>query len=464
MKIRLFKHYVPTILIGLALLECAILFFGSDLAWRWRLHDIGKHVPPMQERLGELITYTVVVYLMMLAVGMYDLLTYRSIRQSGVRLIAAMGLALVALPIVFYVFPDVTTWRSVFLYALGINLTGILIARAIVGQLISWESFRRRIVVLGAGARAHRIAELQRTKRHPGFRTLKFVQMSDQETAVEGAVPRARVLNLGDFIEAEGAEEIVLALDERRGSLPVSELLEAKMRGADVVDISTFLERETGKVDLDTLNPSFLIFSDGFLGGRLWSGIFKRTFDVVSSLLLLILTAPILLVTAILIKLTSPGPVFYRQERVGQFGRPFEVLKFRSMRTDAEVDGKPQWATQGDPRVTAVGRVIRLTRIDEIPQAINVLKGEMSFVGPRPERPFFVNQLAAKIPYYSERHVMKPGLTGWAQISFPYGASADDARQKLEYDLYYVKNYTLFLDFLILVQTVRVILWQDGAR
>ena len=287
--------------------------------------------------------------------------------------------------------------------------------------------------------------------------------MNDAEEAVPDARPRHTIADLGRYVDDVGASEVVLALQERRNSLPVKDLLRVKTRGVHVIDFSGFIERETGRVDLDTLNPSWLIFSDGFSSGRLASSISKRVFDVVVSLLLLVLAFPVLVLFAILIKLESPGPVFYRQTRVGLYGQSFDVVKLRSMRQDAEKDG-PKWASENDPRVTRIGRIIRTVRIDEIPQAWSVLKGEMSFVGPRPERPQFVAKLEEMLPYYAERHMVKPGITGWAQINYPYGASAEDARQKLEYDLYYAKNYSPFLDLLILLQTARVIIWPEGAR
>jgi sugar transferase (PEP-CTERM system associated) len=256
----------------------------------------------------------------------------------------------------------------------------------------------------------------------------------------------------------------VLALEERRNALPLHDLLRIKTTGVAVHDFSSFLERETGRVDLDSLNPSWLIFSDGFSAGRRLSSLAKRLFDIVVSLALLIFSLPLIVIAAIAVKLESPGSAFYRQRRVGLYGQTFDVLKIRSMRIDAEVAGKAVWAQKDDPRVTRVGRIIRTLRIDEIPQAWSVLKGEMSFVGPRPERPQFVADLEARLPYYAERHVVKPGITGWAQINYPYGASIADAREKLEYDLYYAKNYTPFLDILILLQTARVVLWPDGAR
>jgi sugar transferase (PEP-CTERM system associated) len=230
-----------------------------------------------------------------------------------------------------------------------------------------------------------------------------------------------------------------------------------------VNDFSSFMERETGRVDLDTLNPSWLIFSDGFSSSRMLSSAVKRVFDITASGLLLILSAPVVALFALIVKLDSPGPAFFRQTRVGLYGQPFTMIKLRSMRTDAEKDGA-QWAQKSDPRVTRVGAIIRKIRVDELPQVWTVLKGEMSFVGPRPEVPQFVDDLDEKLPYYAERHMVKPGITGWAQINYPYGASIEDSRHKLEYDLYYAKNYTPFLDLLILLQTLRVVLWPEGAR
>jgi sugar transferase (PEP-CTERM system associated) len=259
-----------------------------------------------------------------------------------------------------------------------------------------------------------------------------------------------------------GASEIVVAADDRRG-LPVRQLLHCKLAGIKVTDFLDFWERETRTVDLEALRPSWLFYSDGFRSGPV-DEFLKRSFDVVVSLGLLFLTLPLLVITACLIRLESPGPVLYRQPRVGLQGRVFTILKFRSMRADAETDGRPRWTAEGDPRITRVGAIIRKLRIDELAQILNVLRGDMSFIGPRPERPFFVAGLAQAIPYYDERHCVRPGITGWAQINYPYGASTDDARRKLAYDLYYVKNRSIFLDLLILLQTARVIFWNHGAR
>jgi sugar transferase (PEP-CTERM system associated) len=290
-----------------------------------------------------------------------------------------------------------------------------------------------------------------------------YVGMNEGQSVIGQAVPRGAIPDLARHVDQLGISEVVLALEERRNALPLNDLLRIKTAGVHVNDFSSFMERETGRVDLDTVNPSWLIFSDGFSSGRMMSSWAKRAFDIAASGVLLLVTWPIIAVFAALVKLDSRGPAFFRQRRVGLYGQPFELIKLRSMQTDAEKDGA-KWAQKNDPRVTRIGRVIRKLRIDELPQAWSVLKGEMSFVGPRPEVPAFVDDLEDKLPYYAERHMVKPGITGWAQINYPYGASIEDARHKLEYDLYYAKNYTPFLDLLILLQTLRVVLWNEGAR
>jgi sugar transferase (PEP-CTERM system associated) len=247
---------------------------------------------------------------------------------------------------------------------------------------------------------------------------------------------------LTEIVYRLGASEVVVATDERRG-LPVRQLLYCKLAGIKVIDFLDFWERETRTIDLEALKPSWLFYADGFRCGPVEEFV-KRAFDIVISLCVLLLTLPLLVATACLIKLETRGPILYRQPRVGRHGRVFTILKFRSMRADAETDGHPRWAPEKDPRITRIGAVIRKLRIDELAQIFNVLRGEMSFVGPRPERPFFVAELAQKIEYYSERHWVRPGITGWAQINFPYGASMEDARAKLTYVLYYVKNRSIF--------------------
>jgi sugar transferase (PEP-CTERM system associated) len=259
-------------------------------------------------------------------------------------------------------------------------------------------------------------------------------------------------------------QEIIIAIQERRGGcFPIQDLLECKLNGIKVTDSAAFFERERGQIRVNSLYPSWLVFGGGFDQSLLRTGI-KRIFDLVASGVLLVATLPIMIITAVCILLEDGAPIFYRQERVGKSGKTFMVLKFRSMRNDAEKGGKPQWASTDDPRITGVGRIISKLRIDELPQIFNVLNGDMSFVGPRPERPYFVNQLCAEIPFYNVRHSIKPGITGWAQVRYRYGASVEDAIEKLQYDLYYVKNHSLFLDAIILIDTIEVVVLGKGGR
>jgi sugar transferase (PEP-CTERM system associated) len=364
--------------------------------------------------------------------------------------------------VIEFLVPGTTFWRSTLLYAMCFSALLLVVDRLLLNSFLGSSAFRRRVMVLGAGDRAQRLQELG-NRPESGFAIVSYVAMNEPERVVEEAVPRDAIHDLGRLVENLGVSEVVLALQERRNSLPLKDLLRIKTKGVHVNDFSSFLERETGRVDLDTVNPSWLIFSDGFSSGRMFSSAVKRVFDIVISSLLLLLTLPIILLFALLVKLDSKGPAFFRQQRVGLYGETFYLVKLRSMRTDAEKDGA-KWAEENDPRVTRIGRFIRKVRIDELPQSWSVLRGHMSFVGPRPEVPAFVDDLQEQIPFYGERHMVKPGITGWAQINYPYGASIDDSRRKLEFDLYYAKNYTPFLDFVILLQTVRVILWPDGAR
>jgi sugar transferase (PEP-CTERM system associated) len=336
------------------------------------------------------------------------------------------------------------------------------IAVAIVSRFTGDDIFRRKVLVYGCGVRAQSIAALRRRADRRGFKIAGFLQ--PVEEAIE--VPADKVLAPKESLLALALEceidEIVIAMDDRRRNFPIAELLDCRLAGIEITDLMSFLERETGKVHLEVLNPSWLIFGDGFRRDavRRYS---ERIFDVIASSLLLVLAAPVMLLTALAIVIESGFPVFYRQKRVGFRGRCFDVIKFRSMRVDAEKNGAV-WAKAGDTRVTAVGAVIRKLRIDELPQILNVMRGDMAFVGPRPERPEFVAQLSETIPYYSERHWVKPGITGWAQLCYPYGASERDALEKLQYDLYYVKNHSLLFDIMVLAQTAEVVLLGKGAR
>jgi sugar transferase (PEP-CTERM system associated) len=460
--IRLFKHYIPHAVALLWLVDMLLLVGANELSWRLRADQIGIDPGDLGTRLALHGGFALVISLSMVAVGVYGADALRSMRFAAARLLVAVSLGVIALAFVDFIFAAQNFWRSTLAYAMAFAIVLLVANRLVLGGFLGTSAFRRRVLVLGAGHRAQRLRDLAE-RRESGFVIVGYVAMSDGTAVVEEAISRAAINNLTRFVDNLGVTEVVLALEERRNALPLKDLLRVKTTGVHVNEFSSFLERETGRVDLDTVNPSWLIFSDGFSSGRAISSVAKRLFDIVVSGVALCLTAPVILLFALLVKIDSRGPAFYRQQRVGLFGEPFDVIKLRSMRTDAEVAGA-QWASKDDPRVTRIGRFIRKARIDELPQSWSVLKGEMSFVGPRPERPQFVSELEEQLPYYAERHMVKPGITGWAQINYPYGASIEDSRHKLEYDLYYAKNYTPFLDLIIILQTLRVVLWSEGAR
>jgi sugar transferase (PEP-CTERM system associated) len=461
--IRLFKHYVPHTVLLLGLIDFVILFLAAEAGWLLRNWQIAGIFDPSLDRARQMATFALTLQMAMVGVGVYAIEALWSMRIAVARLVVSVSLGVLLLSLIFFMVPSLTFWRSNLLYAMVFALCGLFVLRLLLGKTFDGDSFKRRVLILGAGPRAARVEQLAR-RNGAGFLVVGYVAMNDGPLAVSQAVNRSEIANLAAHVEDLRASEVVLVLEERRNALPLSDLLRIKTTGVHVNDLSSFLERETGRVDLDSLNPSWLIFSDGFSSGRRLSSAGKRLFDVLVSALILLVSAPLILLTALAVKLESKGPAFFRQRRVGLYGQHFEMLKLRSMRQDAEVGGVAVWAQENDPRITRVGAVIRKLRIDELPQAWSVLKGEMSFVGPRPERPQFVEDLEARLPYYAERHMVKPGITGWAQINYPYGASIEDSRHKLEYDLYYAKNYSPFLDLLILLQTVRVVLFPDGAR
>ncbi len=459
---RLFKHYIPNAVMLLALLDLGLLFLAGQLGWLLRASQIGIAPGATVDRLVPLGAFVLILWTAMVSVGVYGNDALRSMRFASARLLVAVSLGIIALSFIDFIIPGSTFWRSTLLYSMMFAVVALIANRIIIGGFLGTSAFRRRVMVLGAGNRALRLKKLAE-KQGSGFAIVSYIGMNEGEQVVKEAIPRAAVHDLGQFVENLGASEVVLALEERRNSLPLKDLLRMKTMGVHINDFSSFVERETGRVDLDSVNPSWLIFSDGFSSGRAVSSAAKRVFDIIASSFLLALTFPIIALFALLVKLDSKGPAFFRQQRVGLYGQSFDVIKLRSMRTDAEKDGV-KWAEENDPRITRLGRFIRKVRIDELPQTWSVLKGQMSFVGPRPEVPKFVADLEEQLPYYAERHMVKPGITGWAQINYPYGASIEDSRHKLEYDLYYAKNYTPFLDLLILLQTLRVVLWPEGAR
>lgn len=461
--IRLFKHYIPYPVIFLGLIDFVLLLSAAEVGWILRALQINIGVGSIFDRPGPIFSFAFALQLALIAVGVYGPEALQSLRFATARILVAISLGVIFLSLLAFSLPGITLWRSNSLYAMILAIVFLMVIRILLGTMLDSDIFKRRLLILGAGARAGRIAALEK-RPESGFIIAGYVAMNEGASLIDSAIRRQDIVNLPQHVIDLEVTEVVLALEERRNALPVADLLTIKTTGVHVNDLSSFLERETGRVDLDSVNPSWFIFSDGFSSGRRLSTIFKRGFDIFLSFLLLVLTGPVILLFALLIRLESRGGSFFEQERVGLYGQKFSILKLRSMRADAEPNGKAVWASKNDPRITRIGSFIRKVRIDELPQAWSVLKGEMSFVGPRPERPQFVDDLQTQMPYYAERHIVKPGITGWAQINYPYGASTEDSRHKLEYDLYYAKNYTPFLDLLIILQTIRVVLWPEGAR
>jgi sugar transferase (PEP-CTERM system associated) len=463
--IRFFRHYVPLNLLILVLIEALILGGAVYVGVSARFLDSGVIPDELTPLLPKAFAFTAVMLGLMTASGLYDLEWQGGVRALLQRLGLSFGLGLISMSLLFYFFPGMLVGRGAFLLSFGLALSGILFSRSLFIRWARGGAFKSRALVIGTGSRAAQIEGLLSERGHASnTEIIGYVPMGGSHHFVD----HVRILNteesLPDLVHRLQISEIILAVRDRRdGGMPVKDLLQCKLRGIRVMELSSFFERENGHLQLDSLNASWMILAEGFHQGIVRDTI-KRLFDLVVSAAMLIVCLPVMALAALLIKLESPGPVLYRQERVGQGGRNFTILKFRSMCVDAEKDGKPRWARQNDSRITATGRFIRRTRIDELPQIFNVFFGDMSFVGPRPERPYFVQDLSQKIPYYGVRHTVKPGITGWAQVRYPYGATDEDAMHKLQYDLYYVKNHSLFLDLMILFQTVQVVLWGKGVR
>jgi sugar transferase (PEP-CTERM system associated) len=463
--IRFFRHYVPLNLLLLVLIESLILGGAIYAGVSARFLDGGPIPDDLTPLLPKALAFTVVMLGLMTASGLYDMEWQGGVRSLLHRLGLSFGLGLVTMSLLFYFFPSLLVGRGAFLLSFGLALLGILFSRALFIRWARVGALKTRALVIGTGSRAAHIEAMLSKRSHASnTQIVGYLPMGGSHHFVD----HARILDtrepLSELTSRLQISEIIIAVRERRGGgMPVQDLLKCKLRGIRILELSSFFERENGHLQLDSMNASWMILAEGFHQGIVRDTV-KRLFDLLVSSALLAVSLPIMALTALAIKLESAGPVLYRQERVGQGCRNFTILKFRSMCVDAEKDGKPRWAGQNDSRVTLTGRFIRRTRIDELPQIFNVFFGDMSFVGPRPERPYFVQDLTQKIPYYGVRHTVKPGITGWAQVRYPYGATDDDAMHKLQYDLYYVKNHSLFLDLMILFQTAQVVLWGKGVR
>jgi sugar transferase (PEP-CTERM system associated) len=455
--IRVFKHWVHwktivRIVLDIALpvvcVALAIVFWGT-----------GGQADPKT-----LIAYAAIYALVMVAFNYWLGLYNRTVVQTRTRAISSIYLSVPIAYSVFALLSMANDNRGLILLSGLAALFGTFLLSAYTMYSHARTRVTHRVLIFGSGPEARTVGKALR-KSAPDVRIVGFYPgPPGSEVSVPKKLLLSRSGSFSDTVHAQKVDEIIVAVRERRGGvLPMNELLECKLSGTNVLDLASYFERSLGQIRLDSLQAGWLIFGEGFRQNRLRAFV-KRAFDIAVAAVLLPLASPVMLATALLIVLEGGFPIFYRQERVGLNGQVFKVVKFRSMRRDAEGDGKPRWAKAGDDRITRVGRVIRKLRIDELPQLYNVLAGSMSLVGPRPERPYFVDKLAHDIPFYAVRHSVKPGITGWAQVSYHYGASVDDAVQKLQYDLYYVKNHTLFLDIVILFETIGVVLTGKGAQ
>jgi sugar transferase (PEP-CTERM system associated) len=417
------------------------------------------------ENFGVVLVAVVLTSLVMYALGLYERTVLGDVRRALPRLAvlfaAWTGIILVAMK--FIGDGEDPAQTTLYVASAVAAFGGVTLARILYVTVARATIAPHRVIVVGVGERAAEIEYLNSGRQRSECKVVGYASLADQRAQV----PRSRMVEIKTSLLAlareHGAKEIVVALDDRRGT-PLEPLLEARMSGITITSYLSFWEREARRVNLKGLDPSWMIYSDGYRIGTFTNTVLKRILDILASLALLVFTLPTLILAAVAIGLESAGPIFYRQERIGRNGVPFTIYKFRTMQVNAEGSGIPQWASARDPRITSVGWLLRMTRIDELPQIWNILRGDMSFVGPRPERPFFVKMLSEEIPFYRERHRVRPGLTGWAQINYPYGASMEDARAKLSYDLYYIKNYSLMFDFLIILSTAHAVFFKKGAR
>jgi sugar transferase (PEP-CTERM system associated) len=452
----------------LVIAEAVLLFVAGLTAIHLRFGIETSDVLFNQRGWMKLVMLTVVIQLTFYLFDLYDLPATRRYRRVIINLVIALSVATVLLSIVFYVVPALQLGRGVFLVDVTMILAIIPAWRLVVAWSAGHPQFgvRERVLILGSGDQAIELARATLERRASGFHIVGFVDNKPELIGKSLINPKVIGLtkDIGSLVDQYQIDRIVVAVADRRGMFPTEELLGLSLSGRVAVEESArYYERLTGRIDSEMLRPSWLIFSRGNRFSDLEYHV-RRVVNVGLAAVGLVLSLPIMLLTALAVKLESRGPILYVQERVGKNGRTFKIIKFRSMRVGAEAKSGPVWAEENDPRVTRVGRIIRKLRFDELPQFVNVLRGNMSFVGPRPERPVFVEQLSEIVPYYSQRHVVKPGLTGWAQIKYPYGASVEDAIEKLRYDLYYIKNQSLLLDAIIMFETIKIMVFGRGGR
>ncbi|WP_444995813.1 TIGR03013 family XrtA/PEP-CTERM system glycosyltransferase [Aliikangiella sp. IMCC44359] len=473
--VKIFNHHFRTPFIFLLVFEFLVLFVSVYIGAYLRFEQLVWQ-PPQENLMNfplRALIFSLAMLFGMIAMGQYQIpgpLGKYYLPAITVRVFISFALGLLGLVILYYLMPDILLGRGIFAYSLSVSLGIIILVRLIFLHTVDGRSLRRKILVYGAGELAENLIDDTDPARalvpkNASYVIHGFVPVSEDNISVPEQYLVKPGDDLAEYCSAYEIDEVVLAIADRRKKMPVDSLLDCKLSNINVIDFVGFWEREKSMIRLDMMNPSWMIFCEGCKQGTIGS-FFGRLFDILISFVLLVVMLPFLIVTAILIFIESgfKGPIFYRQTRVGLNGKNFELLKFRSMVVNAEKDGSPQWAAKNDMRITRVGSFIRKVRIDELPQILNIFNGDMSLVGPRPERPEFVSELEQKIPFYSTRHRVKPGLAGWAQLKYPYGASEQDTYNKLQYDLYYVKNHSLIMDVLVLLQTVEVIVLGKGAR
>ena len=458
--IKIFNHYLHRRTLQQIFFDLGLVILAVLAVAIWR----GEEFTSVVSLIGHASLLSMGMLVINSALGFYQRIHNRSLNQSRARAALSLVLALPLTYAMFSLFPQSATSRQSMGMAAMVGFVVLMLHRVYVAHSMPQSMMRHRVLVFGTGPRAALVGKTLKNEDPHVDVVGYYASPNEAESEVSAWGILSKQKSLTDTALELEVDEIVVALMERRGgSMPLRELLDCKLHGVRVVDVATHFEKTKGQIRLDSVNAGWLIFGDGFSQGGMRTAV-KRMFDIISAAALILVTLPVMLITMLLVALESPGPIFYRQERVGFNGRLFNVVKFRSMRPDAEKDGTPLWAAAQDDRVTKVGKFIRKVRIDELPQLFCVLNGDMSMVGPRPERPYFVDQLTRQIPYYAVRQSVKPGVTGWAQVRYHYGATLEDSAEKLQYDLYYVKNHSLFLDIIILFETVGVVLMAKGAR
>jgi sugar transferase (PEP-CTERM system associated) len=464
--IRLFRQYFSIRKAIFILGEGALILWAVTLASFLLIGEESALMVLLESAWWRILLVAFVAQVSLYFNDLYEVQPVGNMLELATRLIQSIGITSIVLAIIYFLWPEAMIGRWIFFVSILFVIFFLVSWRFLYAYAVRKKLFIEKTLIVGDGELAGDLLKEIRSRRDISYDVKLVIGQENGNYSrglFEGVPTRYGFDKVCDLAEAEQVSSIIVALDQKRGIMPYKELLNCKVRGFSIIDGESFYERVTGKLLVEKINPSWLIFSDGFVKSGT-TRLIKRLVGFVLSSIMLVLISPLILVVTIVIKLESKGPVLFRQERVGEDGEIFTVYKFRSMRADAEAVSGPVWAEEDDPRITKVGKIIRKLRIDELPQLWNVLKGDMSFVGPRPERPFFVEKLKKTIPYYNERFAVKPGVTGWAQVKYPYGATEQDALEKLKYDLYYIKNMSLFMDLMVIFHTVKIVLLSRGSR